>query len=252
MDIVLDHLAKDGIPSLQLLWREYENGVKKDNKTDKITEWYTKQHSTLQCKILENMLSCFISKDVEPNEANYDKRFIVLKTRNNLSFYLEPISPICRKVLFASYKHLVKDSMLEKFFNSLSLVNTNKSVQGVLLERHLINLMILERLKKFKIVSFDQNKKRKEPEFTLMLNNFCTINFAGSKAPIEHEKTNQNTLYIPISPQYPAFDFVYCNMSANKAFFVNVTLQKNAYEHINKNDKNADDNKMIKDTIAVG
>jgi len=133
------------------------------------------------------------------------------------------------------------------------------TVEGILLESHLIQLMRLKLLCKLEIVSINLNQNgetvskndKGEPfENILELKNFKIIQFAGYLEP-ESERPRRNTLYIPISRQYPGFDFVYYEMSLNAAFFVNVTKQENAFIHIVHNDKKAKKDKRIKSTIKV-
>jgi len=193
-------------------------------------------------------------KITDESDKYYDKRFVVLRkdqptTDGSTAEFLEPFSPCARTLLFSTYAGLLVDTEILKNFLSVtkSTIGDHDVVQGILLEQHVIDLMRLKVLKTFEIVSID--KKGSGATNKLKLENFVDVEFAGYLAP--QDPPLRNTLYIPLSKQYPAFDFVYYDYLNKAAYFVNVTKQQDAFDHIASNDRKAKAKKRVTISIKV-
>lgn len=221
-----------------------------------MAEWYNNTRE--KTKVLNNMLKCFMGKKIDFNDEVYDKRLIVLrKTDRNdelksTAYFLEPISPCAREMLYRIYADDIKDLLFKNFHAvTRSTIGQHPSVLGI--EKNIIILIRLKVLTKLNIVSFKTDGSSNST--ILELDKFEQIEFAGCYAPKEQIKfetlVKGNKLFIPISMQYPGFDFVYFDKYCKRAFFFYVTKQNDAFEHIATNDENAKNSNRIKANIGV-
>lgn len=204
------------------------------------------------------MLRCFFRLKVQDkNDDNYDKKLILLKidqpideSKTSYADFLEPISPCARKLLHFTYSHLIVKFLLKYFGNvTHSSVDDHPSLQDLVLERHLILLISLRVLRKLEIVSF--NYKGESASNTLEFYRFYRVDFTGYQ-PSKAYIPEGNRLYVPISTQYPEFDFVYFDIHLNTAFFVNLSKQKDAFNNIVASDEKAKKQNRIKSAMSVG
>lgn len=84
-----------------------------------MVEWYNNTRE--KTKVLDNVLRCFMGKKINLNDEVYDKRLIVLRKTHrsdeskSIAYFLEPISPCAREMLYRIYADDIKDSLFKNF-----------------------------------------------------------------------------------------------------------------------------------------
>lgn len=219
-----------------------------------MVEWY--KNTREKTKVLDNMLRCFMRKKIDFNDEVYDKRLIVLRKTDrsdeskSTAYFLEPITPYAREMLYRIYADDIKDSLF-KNVHPMARSTIGPSVLGI--EKNIIILIRLKVLTKLNIISIQTDGSSNST--ILELDKFEQIEFAGCYAPKEEIKFDTlvkgNKLFIPISMQYPGFDFVYFDKYCKRAFFFYVIKQNDALDQIATNDENAKNSNRIKANIGV-
>lgn len=219
-----------------------------------MVEWY--KNTREKTKVLDNMLRCFMRKKIDFNDEVYDKRLIVLRKTDrsdeskSTAYFLEPITPCAREMLYRIYADDIKDSLF-KNVHPMARSIIGPSVLGI--EKNIIILIRLKVLTKLNIISIQTDGSSNST--ILELDKFEQIEFAGCYAPKEEIKFDTlvkgNKLFIPISMQYPRFDFVYFDKYCKRAFFFYVIKQNDALDQIATNDENAKNSNRIKANIGV-
>lgn len=154
-------------------------------------------------------------------------------------YYLKPISPLARVLLFKSYMNLIRDLSLQHefdvFINSPTVIE-NPRVLGYFIEDHIKLLLSLGQLTNLDVETYESSGKHHTT--LLQLNDINIINFAGFLAPCNDFDKNKDTLFLPMEKTYAGFDFIVYKAQFNAILFMNVTIMMDAEKHIFQNDQN--------------
>ncbi|KAF0525127.1 hypothetical protein F8M41_014762 [Gigaspora margarita] len=178
-----------------------------------------------------NLNSCVVTMVLESTRLSYvdfglDRQFMYKE--NILTYNSEgekndeictyvAIHPLAKQAIINSQKK----HPLQEFSDPVSDIFLSVYAIGRLVELHIIELLGIKKMLKFKITRPD---RQLSVAYNLMIKMHEIIKFVGNGTPIESFDVNLNTLFIPLSPNYPGVHFLIWDTNYIELFAFQITI----------------------------
>lgn len=253
LPIEIERFLAINASSIDQIFCEYKKQFIKVYNTRNLLDWFENQQR--QEILIENIIKCITSVPINDSNIDYfDKRIIL---RNDVANQLKPITSIAYECIMNAYcypinanKHLF--GQFKTIMNSdLSL---NAASKGFYVESHLILLIKLGLVQYLQVVPTVLNEDRfeesKAVEIDLKSLDLQLFMLPGKMAPHLDGKTGRSIFFVPVSYNYPGYDFVILDDLKKNLYYFNVTIMEHPEKHINKNDTTSTSGELRK-TILV-
>ncbi|CAG8575489.1 21430_t:CDS:2, partial [Gigaspora margarita] len=169
-----------------------------------------------------NLNSCVVTMVLESTRLSnvdfgLDRQFMYKENILTYNSEGEKNDEISKQAIINSQKK----HPLQEFSDPVSDIFLSVYTKGRLVELYIIELLGIKKMLKFKITRPD---RQLSVAYNLMIKMHEIIKFVGNGTPIESFDANLNTLFIPLSPNYPGVHFLIWDTNYMELFAFQIAI----------------------------
>jgi hypothetical protein len=188
-----------------------------------------------------------------PDIGGMDRQLFDITVDGNGRDIIAAINPIAREALLTSNCAEVLSSLEEVARMVLKDELYENDMKGRVIERYLTTHMELQMAFTFKATSGRKTRSRNSTSKEVTVKFAKVIRFSGSKLPPQYSFYRaHSTLFVPVSPKYPAFDFFIWDAKQKRLLGFQVTVRQPYTEHRPMDGEDTEENRENWQRLCFG